>query len=232
MILRKIIREIVEAVETEHSVERELQRLSVDEFTVGYETQKGQYQKVGTYNLPTETKYSMKINMDKLKTINFPERARFGVLLLKAQINPGLVNYFSSELKSESTGKKLIFVGIGETSTREGTNGDLLYAIIENDFINTLFWKKSYLPKETIKHQLSVDRIFDNIDSISFSEKKQTPDQPAKQENIIVFDGVKWVVDKDKNILYKKNNPQAQISIEKAFEIMPEDIQEKILNFL
>ena len=151
--------------------------------------------------------------------------------LFRAKIDINKINYISEQYKLNSKDKKLIFVGIGEMPGREGANGDLLYAVIQNDFINTLFWKKSYLPKENIKHQLDVSKVFDYVDDINFQIHKgqQTT---AKIENIIIIDGVRWVIDIDKKIIHKKNKPDIWMTIEQAFEIFSESTQEELLKYL
>lgn len=47
-----------------------------------------------------------------------------------------------------------------------------------------------------------------------------------------MVDGIKWIVDKEKNIVYKKNNPSITMTIDIAFETFPESTQEEILKFL
>jgi hypothetical protein len=154
--IRKIVREVLkEASKDPHYEERLYDRfLNRDQHIVGYEIEgtRGKYREVGTYVLPDLIKSQILENAKLIEDYNFPKNKSYGVQLANIIIDRNRVQYFDPQSKAEAQGKSLIFVD--ETTE---SNGNLIFAIIRENIIKTIYFAKSYVPQDTSK--LRVDAI-------------------------------------------------------------------------
>lgn len=154
--MREIIRYFLkEAIANQHFVERLHTRfLDIDKLDVGYELNgtSGIYEVIGTYHLPDELKTSVTSHIDELKHYSFPRNKSFGIKIAEIRIDPKRVEYRSDTAKNSLNGHDLLFV---DESTN--TNGNVLYAIVRNNEITTVYFGKNYVIQS--KEKLNVDVI-------------------------------------------------------------------------
>lgn len=158
--VRKIVREVLsEATRDPHYEERFYDRfLNRDQHIVGYEIEgsRGEYREVGTYVLPDLVKNQILENAKIIEGYNFPKNKSYGVQLVNIIIDRNRVQYFDPQSKLDAQGKSLIFV---DESTE--SNGNLIFAIIRENEIKTIYFAKNYVPQDANK--LRVDAIIKNM---------------------------------------------------------------------
>lgn len=163
MNIRKIIRKIIfESIKDPHYVERLYDRFLVKDYLiVGYEIpgSYGSYEDVGTYVLPENLRAQIIENAKIIENANFPKNKSYGVQLASINIDKSKVNYYNEELKIASQKYPLIFV-----DRKTESNGNLVYAIIRENTIKTIYFAKSYIMQTPEK--LRVDAIIKNIDMV------------------------------------------------------------------
>jgi hypothetical protein len=156
----KVIRELLkEALKDFHYEERLFERfLNKKILIVGYEIEgtKGQYKEIGTYVLPDIVKNGIIENATLIENYNFPKNKSYGVQLANIVIDRNRVEYFDLQSKLDSQNKSLIFIDKDTES-----NGNLIFAIIRQNEIRTIYFAKSYVPQDTAK--LRVDAIIKNM---------------------------------------------------------------------
>lgn len=163
MNIRKVIRKIIfESIKDPHYIERLYDRFLTKEFLiVGYEIpgSYGEYQEVGTYILPENIRAQIVENAKVIENSNFPKNKSYGVQLASVNIDKSKVVYYNNDLKQESLKLPLVFV-----DKKTESNGNLVYAIIRDNTIKTIYFAKSYIMQTPEK--LRVDAIIKNIDMI------------------------------------------------------------------
>lgn len=161
--LRLEIRKILsESVPKEHYLDRLYDRfLNQDTLLVGYEKKGsvGEYEEVGTYILPSELKAQILENAKLVEGYNFPKGKSFGIQIGTIPIDKSKVSYFSEEAKLQSKDKTLLFL-----DRKTESNGNLVYAIVRDNQIITIYFAKNYVPQDATK--LQVDGIIKNMDVI------------------------------------------------------------------
>lgn len=161
--LRTEIRKILEeAFKEDHYLERLYDRLlNQDSLTVGYEIPGtiGQYETVGTYVLPANIKAQILENAQLVENYNFPKGKSFGVQLGIIPIDKNQVQYFNDDLKNKSKNNILLFI-----DRKTESNGNIVYAIIRDNKIITVYFAKNYVPQDAAK--LKVDGIIKSMDAI------------------------------------------------------------------
>jgi hypothetical protein len=148
-----------EAAVDQHYIDRLYDRiLNVDEVKVGIEVSTAQYQIVGTYTIPENLKTIFKDNIAMIESYPFPKNKSYGVKVLDINIDRNKVHYNSA------TGAKMSFknplVIVDETTN---SNGNVVYAIIRQNKLETIYFGKSYVPQTTDK--MRVDAIV-KIDTV------------------------------------------------------------------
>lgn len=161
--LRKQIAKILsEAVKDEHYIERLYDRLiKPNEVEVGFENENsvGIYTAVGTYVIPTLIKQQIIENIKLIEEYNFPKRKSFGIQIAFIPVDKTKVKYFSEDLKNISKSQTLVLV-----DEKTGSNGNLVYAIVRDNVLTTIYFAKSYVAQDKIK--LNVDAIVKNMSVI------------------------------------------------------------------
>lgn len=161
--LRKEIRNILmEAMKDLHYEERLYDRfINASVLEVGYEKEGtlGEYETVGTYVLPAEIKRQIIENAKLIEGYNFPKNKSYGIQLAQIFIDKSLVKYFTEDLKLQAKNKTLLFI-----DKKTSSNGNLVYAVIRNNIIVTIYFAKNYVPQDAKK--LNVDVMIKNLDII------------------------------------------------------------------
>ena len=163
MSIRKTIRKILfEAFRDDHYIERLYDRfLDQGELTVGYEIPGsiGQYEEVGTYVLPEVAKNQISDNARLIEAYNFPKGKSYGIQLGAIPIDKNTVTYASEQAKESARKHTLLFI-----DKKTQSNGNLVYAIIRDNRIITIYFAKNYVPQDAAK--LKVDGIIKSMDAI------------------------------------------------------------------
>jgi uncharacterized protein YlzI (FlbEa/FlbD family) len=215
--IRQIIREelnkVFEAFPTAHFNERVIDRL------------KGDYT-----NFTNESPHLQKIVFDSiefLKKVNFPGQDNIGILLLKGP-------------------NKYIYHHVDNRGNVEHSEGRFIWAIIRANDIETLMLRNiNDVPKNT-QIRLTIDKLKNYVVNdkhldYNLTEKdlrklqlnlKIEPISNKPKENIVVINGVKWVVDDVEEEIYKKNNQNIKYNIYDFVETADEKLQDEILSFL
>ena len=157
--IRKILEE---AFKDDHYIERLYDRfLDQSVLTVGYEIpgSVGEYEEVGTYVLPENIKSQILQNARLVENYNFPKGKSYGIQLGAIPIDKNLVDYVTPELKEIAKKHTLLFL-----DRRTQSNGNLVYAIVRDNKIITVYFAKNYVPPDAQK--LKVDGIIKNMDAI------------------------------------------------------------------
>jgi hypothetical protein len=161
-LLRKyIFKTLTEAVLNNHFRERLNDRVILNDVVeVGFDESMSyvKYNVVGRYSIPQELKDTVLNSVNTIEKYNFPKNKSYGIKILHFIIDKNKVEYFSDELKEQAKNKTLIFV-----DSKTNSNGNVIYAIIRDNSVETLYFGKSYL-KQT-PEKLRVDAVV-NMDSI------------------------------------------------------------------
>ena len=170
MSLRRLIRGILnEAIKDDHYTERLYDRfINASTLEVGYEIPGsiGQYEIVGSYKLPESVKNQILENAQLIENYNFPKNRSFGIQIAQNMIDKHAVNFYSEELKKNAQGKTLVFV-----DEKTQSNGNIVYAIVRDNIIKTIYFAKSYVPQDASK--LRVDAIIKSMDALKQRKVRQ-----------------------------------------------------------
>lgn len=161
--LRKFIQKtLTEALADQHYIDRLYDRfINADVLEVGFEItgSVGEYEIVGTYVLPATTKAEIVANVELIENYSFPKNKSFGIQIAQFNIDKNKVTYYSEELKNAAKSKTLLFV-----DKKTSSNGNLVYLIVRNNEITTVYLAKNYVAQDASK--LKVDGIIKNMDVI------------------------------------------------------------------
>lgn len=170
MSLRRLIRGILnEAIKDDHYTERLYDRfINASTLEVGYEIPGsiGQYEIVGSYQLPASVRAQILENAQLVENYNFPKNKSFGIQIAQNMIDKHAVNFYSEELKKNAQGKTLVFV-----DEKTQSNGNIVYAIVRDNIIKTIYFAKSYVPQDASK--LRVDAIIKSMDALKQRKVRQ-----------------------------------------------------------
>jgi hypothetical protein len=217
-LIRKILREMfTEVIKTQHYKDRAEVggRLSDSEYST-FEKE------------PNSTKETVYRNLDYLQDVEFPEDIDVAVLAFR-----GKKPYAYTKPDAPSFGKNIWVVIRGNLmTTLMFSNAD---ASVGSDSQH----------KTRTDYQINLVKLKDYIDKEKGGDKNLTPEDIKKifepevvvpeekgESNIINLGGVKYIVDKDNSVIFKKNNPSQTFDLlDFAAELEPTD-QEKIYNLL
>lgn len=161
--IRQEVRKVLEEAFSEaHYLDRLYDRLlNKGSITVGYEIPGsiGEYEIVGLYKLPDLIKAQILENAKLIEAYSFPKNKSYGIQLGGIPINKNQVEYLSPEAKENAKKHSLLFV---DESTQ--SNGNLIYAIVRDNKIITVYYAKNYVAQDAAK--LKVDAIIKNMDVI------------------------------------------------------------------
>jgi hypothetical protein len=166
---------------------------------------------------------------------------------LKA-INFGQENVLIQLLKSD---KVFLYKKTNMDGTIEASTGNYVYALMKGNELDTIvFGKNTYMPPN-MHYKIVADRIPSFINNVKrgdfnidrkdlermnkgdYGDKaiKNVPEKPL--EIVYNINGVKWVLDKENELLKQKNKPEISFSINGAeFDNLSPEIQEDIIKRL
>jgi hypothetical protein len=218
-LIRKILREIfTEVVKTNHYADRAEVggRLSDSEYST-FEKE------------PDSIKEIVYGNLEYLKDVEFPKEISVGVLVFRSK-----KEYMYTKPGEKSTGRNIWVV------IRENTMTTLMFSNAD-----TLTGTDSQHKTRT-DYQINITKLKEYIDKEKEGDKNLTvgdvnkivkPEVVVTKEkevdsNIVNFGGVKYVVDKDNGIIFKKNSPTQTFDLLSFAAELPTADQEKIYNLL
>ena len=214
-IVRKILREIfTEAIATEHYRNRAEVggRLSDSEYSTFVKE-------------PNSTKDVVYRNLDYLQDIEFPEDISVGVLAFR-----GKKSYAYTKPKAESFGRNIwVVVRENEMKTLMFSNADTITGKekIRTNYAINLVKLRDYIEKEK-----GGDKNLTPEDIMTIFAPEVVAPEEKGESNIINLGGVKYIVDKDNSVIFKKNNPTQTFDLlDFAAELEPND-QERIYSLL
>lgn len=216
-LIKKLVREALEMKEAEfdkggHSIERIKQRI----------------ESIPDEDLSFNVKEIVFHNLDKVAATDFSTKRDFAVMLGKFNPDPHSKLYVQDE---QGSGYYRIWTDEPNAAIKDST-GDEFWMIIRGNVIHTFFLRKSWqtanlaLNAEKLRVDFSFKSVDTAIDKLGKQEQVQKEEEP-----IVIINGVKWVVDPTKEVIYKKNKPTVQHSIDDVMDQLDEPTQEKILSF-
>lgn len=163
MDVRNEVRKILEeSFKDDHYIERLYDRfLNQSVLTVGYEIPGsiGEYEEVGTFILPENIKSQIAANAKLVENYNFPKGKSYGIQIGVIPIDKNKVDYVSDQARELAKKYTLLFL-----DRKTQSNGNLVYAIVRDNRIITIYFAKNYVPQDANK--LKVDGIIKNMDAI------------------------------------------------------------------
>ncbi len=211
--LAKIIKKVIfEAMATSHFKERVFDRLK-SEYTNFIEEKQ-------------EIKDLIYKNISLLEDVTFPGQDNIGVLIWK--------------------GSKLYRYNTVKDGKQENTEGNFIWVVIRgNDMETIIFGDNNYKPKNTqiwltieklenyIKIEKGGDSVLTEKDLRKIQNWKPNAEKiEVKKDNVLNINGVKYGIDKDNNVIFKKNKPSDRLNIDDIFDSLPERTQQELLSYL
>ena len=214
---------LLEAIKSNHYLDRLYDRfLNKSILTVGYEIpgSVGEYNEVGTYQLTSDEKNNILKNAKIVEDYNFQKSKSYAIKIGDLRIEPINVSFFNDSLRNESKGKKLVIL-----DSKTNSNGDLIYAVVRANEINTIYFAKSYIQQTTDK--IKVDYIIKNLDNLVKPEVKV---DKLKQLDLptIEVNGDVWYFNQNNNELISTKDINKKINVDDA----PIEYLEKIMDIL
>ena len=214
-LIRKILREIfTEAISTQHYRDRSEVggRLSDAEYST-FEKE------------PNSIKDVVYRNLDYLQDIEFPEDISVSVLVYRSK-----TSYSYTKPRAESFGRNIwVVVRENEMKTLMFSNAETITGKekIRTKYAINLAKLRDYIEKEKGGDKnLTLEDIM-----IIFAPEVVAPTEKV-DSNVVNFGGVKYVVDKDNGIIFKKNSPTQTFDLLSFAAELPTADQEKIYNLL
>ena len=159
-----------------------------------------------------------------LSKVSFPGQDNIGVLMLKG---PNKYVYHND------VGGKI-----------EHSEGNYVWVVVRaNDLETIVFGDANYVPRNT-QIRLTIDKLRDYIINYKDSDYNLTDKDLRKlqvgvstnverpKENIVIINGVKWIVDEVNEKIYKKNNPEVTYDVYEFADKLDEKTQDEILSYL
>lgn len=219
-LIKKLLREALEMKEAEfdkggHSIERIKQRI----------------ESIPEEDIPFKVKEVVFYNLDKIGATDFSPKRDFAVMLGKFRPDPNSELYVTDD---RGRGYYRIWTDEPDAAIKDST-GDEFWMIIRGNVIHTVFLRKSWQTANTKLNadKLRVDAAFKSVDAAikQFGIKKQAQIRKNKAP-IVNINGVKWVVDPNHGVIFKKNKPSVKHKLDNIIDQLPYETQEQILSFL
>ena len=173
--------------------------------------------KMSDEDLPKEIKEQILVTFDKIEAFDFPNKKNYVIFLGHFPINP------NSRYYKEFQG--------GQYYEIEGSIGNQFWVIVRNNTISTFMLATSHQTRNPEKNaeRLNVDYSISNIDNFISNQNKSK----IKKERVptVLINGVKWVVDVDNEVVYKKNKQTVKHKIIDVLDTVDDKTQEEIMNF-
>ena len=216
--LRLVIRSLmVEAVKTEHFKERIIDRLDSEYSTFSKEK-----------DIIRKRVFD---NIEYLSEVTFPGQENIGIMLF-------------------NKGNNYIYHKVLSNGKIEHSEGRYIWIIIKGNDLETVVFgdmnykpstSKIYLDMDILKYYIEEkkkgDKNLNEKDISDLYNKKvnkiiDKKEIPKKEENVINIGGVNWIIDKENDVMFKKNNPIQKFKIDDVFNSFDEKTQEKLLNLM
>jgi hypothetical protein len=173
--------------------------------------------KMSDEDLPKEVKERILMVFDKIEAVDFPKKKTYVIQLGQFPVNP------NSKYYKEFRGSKYYEI--------EGSIGNQFWVIVRNNVISTFMLATDVQTRNPEKNasRLNVDHSIGNIDKFIANQNKSK----VQKEKIpmVSINGVKWVVDADNEVIYKKNKPAVKHKIIDMIDSVDDATQEAIMNF-
>lgn len=167
-------------------------------------------------------------NLNKIENYDFSDKKSLAIELGAFYANP------ESEFYIEDKNGKGYYKIDDITDPRKSSIGNEFWVIIRKNTIMTFFLRQDNQTVDAFDNadKLNVDYVFKGADSAIKYFNDMANKHRGKDEDVVKIDGVKYMVDKLKNTIYKKNKPSDVYNIDDMIDKLDIGTQEKILDML
>lgn len=188
----------------------------VDQHT--YDRVNDRINKMNDVDLSKETKEKIFDTLSKIRDTDFPKTKSYVIFL--GQFNPNPKSEYFEIFKNKP------YYRI------ENSVGNQFWVIIRNNKVDTFMLAMDYQTNnpEANANRLNVDYSIRNIDK--FIEALEKAKLGKKDEPVVIINGVRWIVDGDNEVIYKKNKSNVKHNIMDIMNNVDQETQEKIMSFI
>jgi len=176
-----------------------------------------------TYGDITQTEYdNIKKNLIDVLSFDFKPKTSFGILLGTFTPNPKSTSY--TDTNEFNPGIPFLSIQSGNDDLMTDSTGDEFWGVVRENVLTTVMLRKrlqrQYANRDREdKGGLGVDVVITNMDNYreiqaaeQELEKYKEQDRLERADEKIQIDGVWWVIDKKKEIIFKKNKPESFVT--------------------
>jgi hypothetical protein len=164
-------------------------------------------------------------NLQKLLSYEFPQNKSYGILLGVFKPNPNSTLYTDTNKWDPGIPFYEIFSENEQDVVKDST-GDEFWGVIRNNEITTVMLRKRNQRASAGNERmddggLGVDVVAINVDKLirnEEEEKLRSQQSQNKNDNILNINGVKWAIDRNNQIIHKKNNPSVYVKFDDVLE--------------
>lgn len=178
---------------------------------------KGRMLSMSNDDLPKDIKEQILTNFSKVEGIDFPKKKSYVIFLGQIPINK------NSEYYVEFRGKDYYQIG--------KSIGNQFWVIIRNNTIGTFMLATDQQTRNPERNadRLNVDMSIKNLDR--FIHQLNQSRREREKQPIVSINGVKWIVDTNNEIIFKKNKPSIKHKVIDMIDSVDSTTQEKIMDF-
>lgn len=204
----------------------------------------GRLDRMKTYQDITQAEYdNIKKNLTDVLSYDFKPKTGFGILLGTFVPNPKSTSYTDTNKFNPGIPFYEIFSDDKDDLMKDST-GDEFWGIVRDNVLTTVMLRKrlqrqfASLDRED-KGGLGVDVVIKNMDDYrkiqdaeAALEKQKELERLQSADEKIQIDGVWWVIDKKKEIIFKKNKPEIFVTFDNFLDYpdWDDDTKDEIYN--
>lgn len=176
-----------------------------------------------------EVKEQVQTNLQAILDTDFSKKKDFAVLLGTTEVNPKSKFAIYDERNNRHWYSILT---VNKTGRETDSTGNQFWLIVRKNIIMTFMVRKDWQSKsiDYAKAKMRVDYVFKDVNkAIEWLGPKN---QPKASLPILTIDGVKWMIDANNNVMFKKNKPAEKYDIDSVIDKFDKETQEAILNLL
>ncbi|MGB2814562.1 MAG: hypothetical protein WBC75_05665 [Dehalococcoidales bacterium] len=186
----------------------------------------GRLDRMKTYNDITQSEYDIIMkNLTDVLSFDFKPKQSFGILLGTFVPNPKSTSYTNTNKFNPGVSFYEIYSDDPDDLMKDST-GDEFWGIVRQNVLTTVMLRKrlqrQYANREREdKGGLGVDVVINNMNDYreiqateQALEKQKEQERLQRADDKINIDGVWWVIDKNKKIIFKKNKPETFITFD------------------
>lgn len=167
-------------------------------------------------------------NIESLKETEFP-KGSFAIRLGNFRPDPESPLYVS--VGRDGRG----YYRIMDDEVLTDSTGDEIWAVVRDNTVTTIMLRKRIQTKDITHNndKMDVDNSIYNLQKFLKSKKEKEQKKSEKPKALVLkINGVKWQVDPEKEIIFKKNKPEVKMDLIDVLDKLDEPTQEKILSLV